>query len=289
MSKDFRFIPLNFNWVALNPHPKGVVYFIGGIFFGSFPNIFYHFLLKKVFEAGYTVVAIPFRFTFRHWSVSIDIIRDIIDLRQAIYDEAKFRGYTDNIELYHKDPTKEKCKYFWLGHSLGCKYISLLEILTEINTEEDLQRVLGKCIQNQQARDIKNALGDLKLQDVSLENQPSLFLAPVISGIENAIPFTPGASFIKQIGLDVQPTVIETECLIQKSSMFSLIDLITFAKDVRAKTTIQWFLKTIPGKILSQPVVPLPEREHLAPLGWSNGDQELAKKVIQSISNLCQK
>ncbi|MDB9420035.1 hypothetical protein [Microcystis aeruginosa] len=34
---------------------------------------------------------------------------------------------------------------------------------------------------------------------------------------------------------------------------------------------------------LLKPVVPLANRTHLAPLGWRNGDQELADNVIKSI------
>ena len=33
---DFKLIPLQFNWVAIHPKPKGVIYFIGGAGFGSF-------------------------------------------------------------------------------------------------------------------------------------------------------------------------------------------------------------------------------------------------------------
>ncbi|MFM7790795.1 MAG: DUF1350 family protein, partial [Microcystis panniformis] len=49
MTAEFKFIPLQFNWVAINPKPIGVVYFIGGAFFGTFPNLFYRYLLKQVF------------------------------------------------------------------------------------------------------------------------------------------------------------------------------------------------------------------------------------------------
>lgn len=37
---------------------------------------------------------------------------------------------------------------------------------------------------------------------------------------------------------------------------------------------------------LLKPVVPLANRTHLAPLGWRNGDQELADNVIKSIQEL---
>lgn len=286
MSGNFTFIPLKFNWVALNPNPKGVVYFIGGAFFGSFPNIFYRYLLKKLFEEGYTVVAIPFRFTFRHWSVSIEIARGLIDLRKDLYSEALFRGYKDNINIYNEDPILNKFNYLWLGHSLGCKYISLLEILTGID-EPNFKNVLQKCTQTQQAKEITKSLGELDIENISLENQPSLFLAPVIAGIQNAIPFPPLASLAKTLGLDVQPNVEETQCLISNSPLFNLIGLITFTKDVRAKETINWFITHLAGKISSNKSIC--GRNHLAPLGWQNGDDLLAKNVLKSITNLSSK
>jgi hypothetical protein len=283
MSGNFTFIPLKFNWVALNPNPKGVVYFIGGAFFGSFPNIFYRYLLKKIFEEGYTVVAIPFRFTFRHWSVSIEIARGLIDLRKDLYSEALFRGYTDNINIYNEDPILDKFNYLWVGHSLGCKYISLLEILTGID-EPNLKNVLQKCTQTKQAKEITKSLGELNIENISLENQPSLFLAPVIAGIQNAIPFPPLASLANTLGLDVQPSVEETRCLIINSPLFNLIGLITFIKDVRAKETIDWFITHLAGKISSNKS--LCGRNHLSPLGWQNGDDILAENVIKSITSL---
>jgi hypothetical protein len=290
MSKEFRFIPLNFHWVALNPNPQGIVYFIGGAFFGSFPTIFYHALLKKVFEAGYTIVAIPFRFTFRHWSVSISIVKNIINLRQSLYNEALFRGYINNINIYLEDSTREKCNYFWLGHSLGCKYISLLEILTDINDEPDLEKVLLKCVKSQQIQEIKNSLGNLDLKDISLKNQPSLFMAPVIAGLENAVPIPPLASLLKTCGLNVQPDVQETECLISRSPLFNLIALIAFERDTRARRTVNWFITNLSQKLsLSAPPYFLSKRNHLAPLGWKNVDELLAANVLQSINDLCKK
>jgi len=305
MSKVFKFTPLNFNWVAINPQPKGVVYFIGGVFWGSFPNIFYRYFLKNLFEAGYTIVAIPFRFTFDHWTVSIEIAEGLFDLRKSIYDEAKFRGYTENIEIYNEAPTSKNFNYLWIGHSLGCKYIALLEILTlnqddsYKNTKKEqlvkLKDILTKCISQNQSKKICISQNQSKkiiallsydyiqLHNISLLNQPSLFVAPVISGIESAIPFGL-ASFFKKLGIDVNPTVQDTQCLITNSSMFNLFDIISFAKDIRAKETIQWFVKTFPRRIKFL----LPNRNHLDPLGFSTGDEDLVKSTLTSIEDFQQ-
>jgi len=52
MQSSFRFQPLLFSWVALHPKPKGVIQFVGGAFFGSFPTLFYRYFLSQLFEAG---------------------------------------------------------------------------------------------------------------------------------------------------------------------------------------------------------------------------------------------
>jgi hypothetical protein len=63
---NLNFQPVSFSWLALHPQPQGVIQFIGGAFFGSLPTLSYRDLLHRLYDAGYTVVAIPFRFSFRH-------------------------------------------------------------------------------------------------------------------------------------------------------------------------------------------------------------------------------
>jgi hypothetical protein len=53
------------SWVAIHHQPKGIVQFIGGAFLALL-TIFYRYFLNKVFDAGYTIVALPFIFTFNH-------------------------------------------------------------------------------------------------------------------------------------------------------------------------------------------------------------------------------
>ncbi|RPH87291.1 MAG: hypothetical protein EHM73_12595, partial [Chroococcales cyanobacterium metabat2.561] len=79
--------------------------------------------------------------------------------------------------------------------------------------------------------------------------------------------------------------VQETRCLISNSKLFRLLEIIAFAKDLQAKDTVAWFIKELSQQLL-KPVVPLANRTHLAPLGWRNGDQELADNVIKSIQEL---
>ncbi|MCP9792355.1 DUF1350 family protein [Vulcanococcus limneticus Candia 3F8] len=68
-----RFHALHFGWAALPPQPRAVVIFLGGAFFGSFPTLFYRALLRDLYGAGYGAVAIPFRFSIRHWDIAISL------------------------------------------------------------------------------------------------------------------------------------------------------------------------------------------------------------------------
>ena len=217
MNAKFKFIPLQFNWVAIHPKPVGVIYFIGGVFFGTFPTIFYRYLLKQLFEERYTIIALPYRFTFRHWSVSIELVKELGELRKAILAEAKWLGY--DYTIYEEEPTSEKPNYYWLAHSLGNKYIALLELLSDLD-ETDIQDVLGNCVGQDQYQEIENALKGVDLKDISLKNQPSILMAPAITGLESAIPIPALANLFKKIGLDVKPTVEQTFCLIKNSRLF---------------------------------------------------------------------
>ena len=63
-----RFKPVSHSWVALHPQPKGVIQFIAGAFFGTFsPMIFYRYLLQCLYKQGYTIILLPFNFTFNHY------------------------------------------------------------------------------------------------------------------------------------------------------------------------------------------------------------------------------
>ncbi len=66
MNREFKFRPISNSWAAIHPQPKGVVQFIGGAFFGTFPTIFYQYFLNQLYDAGYAIIALPFRFTFNH-------------------------------------------------------------------------------------------------------------------------------------------------------------------------------------------------------------------------------
>ncbi|MBR8830277.1 MAG: hypothetical protein N5P05_003369 [Chroococcopsis gigantea SAG 12.99] len=286
------FIPLNFSWVALHPDPEGVIFFIGGAFFGTFPTVFYRFFLKKLFERKYTIVALPYRFSLRHWSIATSLVRDQVDLRENMIQEAKRRGYSYN--LYKEKPTEKNSNYFWLGHSLGCKYIALLELLTDLGDDGTGSRVRdltrGDCIPERERRHLRESLADISLKEISLKSQPSILMAPAIEGLEGAIPifrnggFSGLKKFLNRIGIKVEPSQKETFCLIeQETQLFNLTSLIYFKDDTRiAAPTVKWLLENISGRLVNKREL---KGKHLAPLGWLDGDGEIAMTVIDFLKH----
>lgn len=189
------FKPFCNSWVAVNPNPIGVIEFIGGALYGSLPNICYAHFLHTLFEAGYTIIALPFKFGFNHESIAKTLLLE----RNEVLAEL---NYPQNIP------------HFWVGHSLGCKYVILLE-----------------------------AYG-------AIMNQPSLLIAPDISDTKDAVPFPGLANFLDKINWGANPTRKETQALVQKSNLFNLTALISFEKDVIAgtknspidKSDVAWFI-----------------------------------------------
>lgn len=283
---EFQFLPLNFSWVALHPQPVGVINFIGGAFFGTFPTLFYRYLLEHLFYQGYTIIAIPYRFTFRHWSVAISLVGDRGTLREILISEAKHRQY--DYTIYQDDLESGESNYFWLGHSLGCKYISLLELMTDLERSNchnlDLIRLsFGNCIPSEEQRHLEAALAQVNLNSISLKNQKSILMAPAIEGLEGAIPFLRNPrfaglkKFLNRVGIKVEPSQEETFCLIEQSQLFNLTSLISFQGDTRvAAATVQWLLDNLEQRLLQIREL---RGKHLAPLGWLNGDPEIVKTL----------
>jgi hypothetical protein len=259
MSTEFRFEPVGFSWVAFHPQPKGIIRFIGGAFFGSFPTLSYRYFLEKLFKSGYTIVAIPFRFTFEHWSVSLSLLEEQNELQNLLVEKAKAAGYDGEFYL-------DNSNYFWIGHSLGCKYIALLELLSDQNGLTYLQ----DCIDQEEIDQIRRRLGDQK----AIFNQPSLLLAPDISDTESAIPIKSIAHFIDKIGLGVLPSRSQTQCMIHRSQLFNITGLISFKSDDIAgnesnkQKGVYWFIQQLNNQNLIHQEIP---GKHLEPLGVQIG------------------
>ena len=269
MSPIFRFRPVSFSWVAIHPDPKGIIQFIGGAFFGTFPTIFYRYFLQTLFEEGYTIIALPFRFSFRHWSIAIDLLKEQEVLRKEL---SKITG----SDVYQK-----KANYFWLGHSLGCKYIALLELLSG----EQWKQITESCVERNAYQQIEAIIANAGLEKASILDQPSLLVAPDISNTESAIPVRAIAHFLDRVGLGVLPTREQTQCFIERSSLFNLTALISFEKDTVAgsktnnfknkqpqdNSDVLWLIKQLKSRKL--PILHKElEGKHLEPLGVRVGE-----------------
>jgi hypothetical protein len=199
-----KFKPIVHSWVAVHPEPKGVVEFLGGALFGSFPNISYSHFLHSLYEAGYTVITLPFRFGLDHAAIAESLLSE-----------------RDHV-LQQLGESHQGVPRFWVGHSLGCKYIILLEAYQKI------------------------------------WNQPSLLIAPDISNTYDAVPIPPVAAFLDAIGQGVNPNRDETQALLKekKNSLFNLTALISFEGDEVAgnqagspdKSDVALFIQELDGK-----------------------------------------
>ena len=278
-----KFQPVAHSWVALHPEPKGVIQFIGGAFFGTFfPMFFYRSLLRGVFEDGYTIVVLPFNFTFDHYAEAGFLIKEQYEIMPELVRIAISYGY--DYSTYLSDSN-----FAWLGHSIGCKYIALLEAfsaLHSIDSPQELKELIGKIIRETATErdspanldrkidnvfnDLSRLTNDLKLKrteakaliaryveratnakqsenlvDISslfIKNQPSLLLAPVNTGLDSAIP-KPLAAVLINLGINVNPTPEKTYALIRSGNLFNLLGIVDFKTDKIALSTCHWFEK----------------------------------------------
>lgn len=295
MNLKLRFKPVSHSWVALHPKPKGVIQFIAGAFFGTFgPMLFYRYLLQSLFEQGYTIILLPFNFTFNHYVEAGFLMREQYEILPELVKMASVAGY--DYEAYLDDKN-----FSWIGHSLGCKYISLLEGFTALppepqEREQFIRKLLSKTSDESQIESVIadiNILFDeltrktaevkkliytyvhknIKINSIFIKGQVSILLAPAIADTGSAIRPQFLADIIDNLGWGVKPTVEETQHLIKDSGLFNIMGLMCFKSDNIAKSTCEWFTNTLqkPPQDFRKTVA----GGHLRPLGI-----QLAKYVV---------
>lgn len=278
--KNCKFQKISQSWVAIHPQPKGVIQFLGGALFGSFPTLSYNYFLTQLFDSGYTIIALPFRFTFNHWSVAFSLLEEQYLIHPELINQAQKLGYDYKAYLNSKN-------FSWIGHSLGCKYIALLEFLSdnreivntaikqELSANETNQtlEIICKCYQNidlnfstSQQEIEKRTPGEKVIREKMIINQTSLLIAPEISDTRNAIPIPLIADIIDKLGLGVNPTSDETYDLIIRSELFNLLDIICFEDDTISPATCKWFIKNLNPHFKELP------GKHLEPVGIRVGN-----------------
>ncbi|MDJ0733848.1 MAG: DUF1350 family protein [Nostocaceae cyanobacterium] len=261
------------SWVALNSNPKGIIQFIGSFVFGSFPLNSYKSLFQNLFEQGYTIFVFRFPFNplgFNHWRVATNLLQEEYKLRVEIirFLTQNQEKYQNNLEIYLNDTN-----YYWLGHSLGCKYISLLEILS--NDTNRRQLILQKSLGNRYNSKLKSCIKSvdvareeaeqkitallnqtININKFFIKDQPSIFLAPEISYTVTLNGITISTTnFIPRLNLLIYPNVRETKCMIcQSTNLFNLTGIISFAQDFIARDDVSFLLKQLYRRRFTPPL-----------------------------------
>ena len=251
------------SWVAIHPQPKGIIQFVGSFFvFGSLPTIFYYFLLRNLYNKGYSIIAYPssvippLRWKSKqvnHWRAAIQLLKEEYAIKIELIAHILKYSDRDYLDIY-----LDNSNYLWLGHSLGCKYISLLEILSsdppnlannlaQCDGSKKQFQIIEKYIENLESerenseRQIDSLLTESKSGKKAVSkrfiiDQPSIFLAPEIYGTEerrgkstSAIPF-----------FGLFPDGKTTNCLIDLSdNFFGLTALTAFTHDNISKDDLK--------------------------------------------------
>lgn len=192
------------SWVARNPAPLGVVEFYGGEFFGGYPRTFYSWLLDALYGAGYTLVVVPFQTGLDHWKTACTLLEERDAVRAAL-------------------PELEALPHFWLGHSVGCKIILLLEAATDPDTGHFVPP--GESGRAQPRRGILD--------------EPSVLMAPVIGSTRDAVRIPCLAWWLNRHGKGVNPSPAETYRLVEAGGLFRMTGILAFAGDTIAGTAAE--------------------------------------------------
>lgn len=159
-------------------------------------------------------------------------------------------------------------QFYWIGHSLGCKYVALLELLSTSHWVKQSQT----CLESEQIEQIQRQIESHTPHSMGIFNQRSLLIAPDISDTDSAIP-KPLARILEDFGLGVQPSRSQTLCLIGHSSLFNLTAIISLAQDTIAgrvldvdetQSDVRWLL----NHLADRPLLHLEQPgKHLEPIG----------------------
>ena len=212
------------SWVAEPKNPVGVVEFYGGEGFGIYPQKTYAHFLQQLFAANYTIIAVPFQMGLNHARIAQHLLLERNCIRGYL-------GYTED------DPP-----HFWVGHSIGCKIIALLEGGTESRPKG-----LWKPPQSYTAK-----LPPMEIRGIY--DEPSLLLAPANPGTAQSVRLPIVPDLLDDLGLGVQPPRKELVHLVEDNDLFGLTAVISFKNDMAAGnmslpcSTVEWLVRTLKQK-----------------------------------------
>lgn len=136
---------------------------------------FYRYLLECLFRQGYTIILLPFNFTFDHYTEAGFLIREQYKLMPELVRMAELAGYEYKTYL-------DDSNFSWIGHSIGCKYIALLEAFSTLPEErEQLEVFIWEIIKKtsinlspeKQIKKVKSIVNDLENLISELEDKRS--------------------------------------------------------------------------------------------------------------------
>ncbi|MEH2418297.1 DUF1350 family protein [Nostoc sp.] len=254
------FRKLSNSQVALHPNPKGIIQFIGSFIFGSFPAWTYRFLHQYLFDQGYSLILYRFPLNpieFNHWEVSFGLLKEQYLLKTEIIKTLKEESQPDDVINTYSNPAN----YLWLGHSLGCKYIILLEISS--NEPARRSQIFQECLDKKDADEaIKQIALIESVQQISkgvidkllpqtesvnqffIKDQSSVLLAPEISNTVRILKS--GWRISNSLA---NPNQKQTECLIRSSKeLFNLTGVISFKSDSIAEDDVAFMVEQIQHK-----------------------------------------
>jgi hypothetical protein len=256
------YIQISRSKVAFNKAGKGVVQFYGGQFFGNFPLSSYEYFFSQIYEAGYTLIVTPFQFGTNHLKIAAQLLHERDTIRDIL---PQLHGLT----------------HFWLGHSLGCKFITLLEAWTDKKTNRfspDLE-ISGAAELMQHYPNLKGIL-----------DEPSVLIAPVFADDSDLVPFKPLTYLIEALGLGIVPTREYVRDLVSKDDLFNECAVVTFesdgisgnaAADPKTKDS-PWLIDTLTHNrktFLTQQL----SGGHLTPTGDKVGDVVIGMTLLANV------
>lgn len=109
---------LSGSWVLIPPQPIALIHFLGGAFVGTAPHITYRWLLERLAQQGYGIVATAFLNTLDHQAIA----RTVLNRFDNIVERLQSRGVL----------TAGYLPVYGLGHSLGCKIHLLIGSFYEV-------------------------------------------------------------------------------------------------------------------------------------------------------------
>lgn len=217
-----KLIALQNSWVRLNPDPQGVIVLIGGYFFGTVPTT-YNSFIDGLCSQNYTVIFYPYSFAEpSHWKIAKQLLEQIECCQEEIIKKAQRQGYKTDIY-------SDFSNYCFVGHSLGCECIALIQFLglDKHKQHEFLQEACRDLGQNEVTKyDICDV--DKIPSEKPIPYKASLLMAPCFRSPKAIQVFY------------IRPKEKLMQYLIEKSPLLPLTGLISFKGDDIADRDVMW-------------------------------------------------